>query len=186
MALLAYGSHLEGITMCIDWSAVTAVATIATCLVVIWYTVETQKLRRLSERQIELLVRPVVIARYETGNLYVRNIGQGSAFNVSIQNIELTDEVPQHTEYIIGFPQPVETLQPEQERMLHPFAENNGIRVAPDGLMDNLDPQLTQTQFTLTVEYDNVDGLHYKTKIEIGPGRWKVLPLKLGCQNTAD
>jgi hypothetical protein len=167
----------------IDWPAVGAIATAITCAVVVWYTVETQKLRRLSERQIELLVRPFVVARFNDGKLYVKNIGKGSAFNVTVESVELLDDVPRPTKYLIGFPEPVSALEPGQESLLRPFAERNGMRVPPgelETLMSNLNTQLTQSSFTLAVEYNNLDGMHYRTQIEVGPGTWKILPMKAG------
>ena len=169
--------------MCINWSAVSALATVATGAVVWWYTCETQKLRRLSERQLELQVRPFVIVRQANGMLAVVNIGQGPAFNVAVQSIHLTDDVPEHTEYTITYPEPVAVLSPGQERSIRAFAEKDGMRQMPDGLLANLDPNLTQSLFTIVVEYDNVDGLHYQAEIEVGPGIWNIRPLKQTAEN---
>jgi hypothetical protein len=78
-------------------SIVTTAVTTATLVVLIWYTVETQRLRREAQRQNENSMMPIVIFQsvYVKGqNITVsrpviRNLGSGPAFNVTIDPITL-------------------------------------------------------------------------------------------------
>ena len=82
----------------------TAVAT-ATLIVLTWYTVETQKLRREAQRQNEnsmmrlVMFQSVYIQGQHAGasRLVIRNLGPGPAFNVYMDSISLFDNsVGQH------------------------------------------------------------------------------------------
>jgi hypothetical protein len=71
-------------------SLVTACVTTATLMVLIWYTVETHKLRLEAQRQNEHSMMPIVVFQsvYMRGQptgqnrLVMRNLGAGPAFNV--------------------------------------------------------------------------------------------------------
>ncbi|MGB9455389.1 MAG: hypothetical protein WCB12_05065 [Bryobacteraceae bacterium] len=78
-------------------SIVTALATTAALIVLIWYTVETHKLRLEAQRQNEHSMMPVVA--FQTGyfpphtkssSLVVSNLGSGPAFNIRISSIQLS------------------------------------------------------------------------------------------------
>src|SRR5260370_39247063 len=96
-------------------SIVTTAVTTATLIVLIWYTVETQRLRREAQRQNENSTMPIVMFQsvYVRGqNITVsrpviRNLGSGPAFNVSVSPITLSGRT-------VTFEHP-RTLAPGQE-----------------------------------------------------------------------
>ena len=62
------------------------IAIILTGVVIIFYTYETFKLRKVSQRQTELLIRPF-ISIYKLGvDIGLQNIGRGSALNINIES----------------------------------------------------------------------------------------------------
>lgn len=67
-------------------SIATAVATTVTLAVLIWYTIETHRLRKESQRQNEIALLPLVVVEepYEEhpDAFGIRNIGRGPAFQV--------------------------------------------------------------------------------------------------------
>ena len=83
------------------------ILTAATLLVLIWYTIETYKLRKAAQAQVETATMPMVVFQSCTvevekpygigsGEVYrplVRNLGTGPAFNVIIQPIQVADRV---------------------------------------------------------------------------------------------
>jgi hypothetical protein len=76
----------------------------ATLLVLIWYTVETYRLRKAAQAQVESGMMPMVVFQFcrvkqETHNGFqwenrpvVRNLGAGPAFNVSIRPVPVGDK----------------------------------------------------------------------------------------------
>ena len=71
---------------------VAAIATALTFVALIWYTKETQRLRRAAERQIEIAGMPVIVLRlFSPLSLElqsIRNVGSGPAFNIEISAIQ--------------------------------------------------------------------------------------------------
>lgn len=78
----------------IELESVAAVASIATAIaatlslpVLVWYTIETFRLRKEAKRQNELALRPLVVIEEPSGHeresFVIRNIGKGPALQVS-------------------------------------------------------------------------------------------------------
>jgi hypothetical protein len=68
-------------------SILTAGATTATLGVLIWYTIETYKLRKEAQKQNESAVLPIVVIEEPSQDdpeaFVIRNIGKGPAFQIS-------------------------------------------------------------------------------------------------------
>ena len=79
------------------------ILTAATLLVLIWYTVETYRLRKAAQAQVESSTLPIVVFQSskvaatagwaEWHRLVVRNLGTGPAFNIQFQPIPIGDRV---------------------------------------------------------------------------------------------
>lgn len=74
-------------------------ATVAATFTLIWYTIETQRLRRAAEKQNEVSVMPIVALRLSSGERRLgeplslkcqslRNVGFGPAFNIDVSPIQ--------------------------------------------------------------------------------------------------
>jgi hypothetical protein len=78
---------------------VAAVAAMLTFAALIWYTIETQRLRRAAERQNEIAGMPIIALRLSSGerklgqplslaSQSIRNVGNGTAFNIEISTVQ--------------------------------------------------------------------------------------------------
>ncbi len=65
---------------------VTDIALILTLFVVLWYTIETHKLRLQSEKHLGLSYMPYLQLILKRGGLYLYNIGNGPAVDVEIED----------------------------------------------------------------------------------------------------
>lgn len=99
-------------------SIVTTAVTAATLIVLIWYTVETQRLRREAQRQNENSIMPIVMFQsvsvrgqhLTVSRPVIRNLGSGPAFNVSVDPMTLAGKT-------VTFEHP-RTLAPGQEEFV--------------------------------------------------------------------
>ena len=136
----------------------TAVAT-ATLIVLTWYTVETQKLRREAQRQNENSMMPLVMFQsvYIQGQhagasrLVIRNLGPGPAFNVYMDSISLFDKS-------VAFEHP-RTLAPGQEE----FVAVSGLGEAKvDSVGQHDDGKIHHTYGLLKALKENMDAMETK------------------------
>jgi hypothetical protein len=84
-------------SLALDWTALGAIGTWAATVLVGWYTRETQKLREISQKQLEASFAPVIKLSEEKGAVLASNIGTGPAFNVKVA--DLSDSKGQKFEY---------------------------------------------------------------------------------------
>src|SRR5258708_30630472 len=82
------------------WATIVgAVTTPLTFLALIWYTIETSRLRKAAEKQLKIAEMPIVVLRLssEDGPLgrplslsveIIRNVGNGPAFNINVSTIK--------------------------------------------------------------------------------------------------
>ena len=82
------------------WATTAAAgAGVLTFLALIWYTIETQRLRRAAEKQNQIAGMPIVVLRLLSGERKlgeplllsfqsVRNVGNGPAFNINLSPIK--------------------------------------------------------------------------------------------------
>jgi hypothetical protein len=89
-----------------DWSAIAQIAlsllTFSTLCILIWYTIETSRLRREAQTQNEAINLPVLVMDFATSDdskgkshdlPTVKNIGRGPAFDVTIERLAMKDVV---------------------------------------------------------------------------------------------
>ena len=75
-------------------SMISALALVATLSVIIWYTLETRKLRKETVKQTELILRPfIVISTFEdtaglSQRLVYKNIGHSPAIDVQTESFD--------------------------------------------------------------------------------------------------
>ena len=103
------------------WATVAAaIAGAFTFFALIWYTIETQRLRRAAERQNDIAGMPIVLLKLSSveqrpGGLLldcesIRNVGNGPAFDINISAI-------QKAPFEIRF-EPIHLLEPKQTYVL--------------------------------------------------------------------
>jgi hypothetical protein len=159
-------------------SLVTAGVTTATLIVLIWYTVETHKLRLEAQRQNEHSMMPIVVFQpvYIQGQnigqnrLVIRNLGAGPAFNVELGPMQISGRPA-------SFDHP-RTLAPGQDE----FVAVSGLRQATTsatgqyddgkvhdaiGLLNALKSTTGIVETPGVITYTSAGGRHYRTKFTI-------------------
>lgn len=82
---------LFGFWWCVDrdGSFTVANAILAfTATVIVWYTVETNRLAQLTKKQIEIEIRPIMVIMQNPPDLRVQNIGRSPALGIKIRPLE--------------------------------------------------------------------------------------------------
>lgn len=158
-------------------SIVTTAVTTATLIVLIWYTVETQKLRREAQRQNENSMMPIVAAQtgyfepyVKSSCLAIRNLGSGPAFNIQISSIQISGKsgVFEHSR----------TLAPGQVEILA-VAGIREVKIGPSGgyddgkirsaaeLLESLRSAPSTQETKANITYTNASGKKYRTTFTI-------------------
>jgi len=153
-----------------DWlDIVQTFVIILTLLVLIKYTYETYKLRRETEKQIKFITRPfVVINRSINGDNYVlKNVGNGVAFNVRIDDIVYQSRKDK-SKIIFRIPQYKELIMPNSEIPIKDFLvidPKSGESTNGQGMFDfNVLIGLSENNdLEIKILYNNVLGQEYVT-----------------------
>ena len=153
-----------------DWQARQTWAVVFTGAVIIWYTWETHQLRRVSQRQIELQIRPFVVLNRQSGKFHVTNIGNGPALNVRVDQVSIMPAV----DAFIRFPESIPVLKPTQTE---PIAAESFIGgKSQGGFLDaHLDPQHANQAFEITVRYQDTDFVKHTLTMRTQPGRFTIV-----------
>lgn len=67
------------------------IALVATLIVIIFYTIFTNQLKKATVRQTELSLRPCITIYRAGGRLFLENIGRSPALNIRIEPVEIFD-----------------------------------------------------------------------------------------------
>lgn len=174
---------------------VNVIVVIATGLVLVWYTVETRRLRIEAQKQVEITQqqkeiqqRPFVIL--EVGNFgrmtksdtlfpvnreyhfRVRNIGNSPAINVKVNEVQMVPEL--FPGVIMKFPDTIPILLPGEPQPIRSEDWHEGK--SRGGHLDaHLDPAYTNGTSTITIEFCNVEMMRYHVKLKIAPKYWGIL-----------
>jgi len=143
-----------------------------TGLVLIWYTRETQELRRAAWAQRELDIQPLVIvekidpAEFGGKEFRIRNLGRGVALNVSVDDVPLTDDGEDR--YLIRFEESIAFLPPNQTALIA-SASYQGSRRLGSRFHASLDPRYTTFESTIRVRFSNAEMKQYELIATIAP-----------------
>lgn len=58
-----------------------------TAIVIVWYTIETARLADLTEKQIKINIRPVIIVLEVGEKFKIKNVGKSAALNIDIHDV---------------------------------------------------------------------------------------------------
>lgn len=61
--------------------------------ILLWYTIETRRLRIVSGKQLKIDIRPVMVAIERSNSLTLKNIGRSPALNVTVKDVFRHDEM---------------------------------------------------------------------------------------------
>jgi hypothetical protein len=159
---------------------ISTIALVITMGVIIWYALETRKLRKETVKQTELSLRPYVILVRSMGGRYdlaFENIGQSHALDVSIDILEMN-------EFFYRF-QPCHLVRQGKEVTVEaePFGKNEESERMIRGLGDGLGLPFFEgldkvKDYPLTVRYKNIEGTPYYTRLEVRVHEKRVVVLK--------
>jgi hypothetical protein len=143
-------------------------ATVAATVVLIWYTIETQRLRRAAEKRNEISGMPIVALRLSSGERRhgeplslelqsLRNIGNGPAFNIDVTTI-------QKAPFEVRF-EPVLLLEPKDSQGLQytvwQDAVISGFSKMSVWLESVIEAGQLGSEVAITVSYSDASGNRY-------------------------
>lgn len=145
-------------------------ATVSATLVLIWYTIETQRLRRAAEKQNEISGMPIVALRLASGERglgesltldfqSLRNIGNGPAFNIDVTPI-------QKAPFEVRF-DPIRLLEPRDSQPLEYTVLQDGLASGFPKVSVWLERVLETGQLgfemAIRVSYSDASGKRYRS-----------------------
>lgn len=155
---------LWGLTLAI-WIQTIVLA--ITAVIVLWYAIETARLRREMVRQNEIALRPVLVPIFQTGgkppSFRLKNIGEASAFNIKLEAVplfpdwkwELTFECPYYL-----------ASREEGEVKIIPLLE--GKKVSDTGA-HSFFPQYARQEKRIKICFSDVEEGRYSLEVTIRP-----------------
>lgn len=177
----------------VDYSIIISNIILAiTALVIFWYTCETYKLRKLSERQLAYSVRPFLICelaplKKDEYKFSLTNIGNGAAFHIKIIDLKVTksngdfelinaDNFENEIDYIykkqsrdINF-----TLEIFQKIFGTPFKLLNATSDELTVMKEKLE-KIYSNIVHITIQFDDILMNKFITILQVGKGKAKVL-----------
>jgi len=167
----SYFGALLLFSICVrDWLAVQTFAIVLTGAVVIWYTIETQLLRKETQKQTDLLIRPFVIIELKNREFFLKNLGHGPALNVQVRPVQVSSE----ESIVIKFGEMRPTINPGEtvELKAEGFHEGN-----PTGrfFTAHLNPEYAKRNLSIFIDYRNIDLKSYTTRERVSPKKWEIV-----------
>lgn len=147
------------------WDYVTIVAVVLTFFVLIWYTRETYKLRVAADKQYDVAITPILTIVPVPRNIAVipaiRNVGNGPAFNISIEAANIEQQAK------LDFSFPDILVQNECVELTLFLRKSNGARqiYTQDDITTNIVQGHLPETIPLTITYDGVNRQKYCTSM---------------------
>jgi len=159
--------------ICAVWTQ--TIVLFITALIIGWYTFETSRLRREMVRQNEIALRPVVVPVFEEAPgkhvLKLHNVGAACAFNVKIQPLKqifgeegTSLAIPHETIFV-----PIEYLAAGNMAEVQFWKYSNGEPTNERFLQGKWFPRRVASPTTMTIWFDDVEGVGYAHKISVEP-----------------
>lgn len=91
-----------------------------TFIVIIWYSWETRQLRKVTQKQLELNILPILSVEQITDKLIIKNIGKSPALNVAIDSIKDRPypDLSEKGKYGFSFGDPIPSINVEEKKLL--------------------------------------------------------------------
>jgi hypothetical protein len=162
VAFLAYGG-------CDKWTYLSTVAIILTGAILIWYTWETYLLRSEAQRQTELQLRPFVIIVPEQNSFQLRNVGNGTALNISVADVL----IDQAFDVKIHFPDHISFLSKNDTTSIKAEGYRKG-KPAGDFFNAHLYKEYANRSLKLVIEFQNVESQTYVVEETVSPEKMTI------------
>lgn len=159
---------------------------LATGMVLLFYTIETQGMRLEMVRQNEIAIQPLLIAGTERreGRMRVilRNIGRGTALFVQPKDVVLPEE---RGAWTVARFRRVDYISPEQDAvimsdMTH-YGPGGDVLEGPqegpwaDAFAYHLDPENSPRPYEVTIHYEDINGQRRHSVMQMGRGGIRLL-----------
>lgn len=161
---------------------------LATIGAILWYSWETRCMKKEMVKQTELRIRPQLIVYLDEKGQYfnIMNVGNGTAMNVAVINYLPVIMNMKEQKVTLVFDK-INYIMPGQERRLIYRAYNSrNRRIEEDTaqmFMGHLVEQYANKNYLLHINYANIEGTTYSSKVQCGKGGIKLLETKkLGKQ----
>jgi hypothetical protein len=140
---------------------------LVTLFVVAWYAWETKKLKEETIRQTQLSQRPLVVMEWidNPGNYVVKNIGNGVALGIIVEDIDLIEEPSLGYEF-----RTIDLLSPNESRKLLVKQIEGDRPEAQLFVMAALSPLSATRDFTYSISYSDIDNNIYQSMGKLGKG----------------
>jgi len=159
---------------------------LATGLVLLLYTIETQGMRLEIVHQNEIAIQPLLIAGTERREgqtrVVLRNIGRGTALFVHPSDVVLPEEQGAWT--VASF-RTVDYISPEQDAVIMSDMTHygpggdviEGPREGPwaDAFALHLDPENSPRPYEITIQYEDITGQRRHSVMQMGKGGIRLL-----------
>jgi len=148
---------------------------VGTGIAVLWYTVETQGMRREMVRQNDLAVAPLLVFTIVDDQLLLRNIGRGPALSIKVADVEVPAEV---VTGLLVF-ETNDTLTPDDDLMevhtyYHPTLPTAANRLDGVNFIASLKPASPDT-YRVTVHFEDINGGARDSVAQLGNGGVRLL-----------
>jgi hypothetical protein len=144
---------------------------IGTGVAVVWYTVETYKLRREAQTQTELQIRPFLSLTYEVSDrsLLLYNFGRGVARTIRVRDTSVSPPSAEHP--VIVRWDAIDFIAPERQRALAGHSTQDGQVLSDENEMwkSNFGPHGRQ-DLEIVVDYDDLAGNGYRAPFRMVRG----------------
>jgi len=159
-------------------SLVTTLATVLTLAVLVWYTIETYKIRVEAQRQTSNDLMPVVVLelRSDPGLMYhplgVRNIGRGPAFSISFSPGPLLSAYQQTSSLSLRVsPQPILAVDSFERIAMEIVGHELSNTVTSSNGLAKLAEIMTHSNFPTTfdidIQYVSIDQRSFRSSFQL-------------------
>lgn len=130
-----------------------------TFIAIIWYSYETFKLRKATERQNKYFVSPMIVVDIKYNYIKLKNVGNGPAIEISIDCRELGEEYRVYAPYLLG--------RESEETLCIINVPMNTLECCYYSNFKDFFKKLHIQKITLNVSYLDIFRNRYSSQIEI-------------------
>lgn len=162
--------------MTLNWLHDSALATWATVIVVLYYTLETARTRRELVLQNQRAVLPFITVDFENDVFSLKNIVASPALNVSIDPIPVSGDFNLKIVFAIAY-----TLSREDGSQSMPYNSMIDDKASGSRLSwaRNFFPQQSSVERRMTIRFQTVEGKRLKQLVVIRPVRTSERPVEV-------
>lgn len=167
----------EGITMkaLLMYLSISDFILIVTLGVIVWYAIETHKLRQETAKQKELQLRPFVMLINFEGKYALKNLGFSPALNVKIENIMTDKFVFYFEEAALVRKDQIYNIKPIKVEAIENMAK--GITKSFDDTIISdfpFFPNFKADNYKIKIDYKNMENQEYYTIMNVDCKREKI------------